>query len=445
MKPPLATTPATQDQRLRRKRRIVFAIAFASSATLSACAASPSLRAARRGDLVALRASIERQRASCTLESAEIKRLARETASRELTRATPAEVMARIDEARACSRPLSDPLETLAGAQGDVGAAATLALLETTAGDKDGERWLRRYGKSPNALWRAVAARAAVGAELGPARRTFYGDADERVRLAAFRAALEKADHTDRRPLLEAARLDPNPLARALASRALGNIADSESVLALRDIYWQADEGLRQSIVDAWGQKEAAAAGGIRELIRVAETERGTPPIEAGWVLLRFTLVDDAAPIGTRALLRALGEGLSRDRVLAIMDAPLTDPRVVDALRKAARTSDPAVKIAALARLTDSRATREEALRGLWAYAKAGSKEALYALVRAGDRSATAGVAPDLTSPLPETRLAAARALIFAGEVARAADLLADSDPHVRMTAACAMLNVRDD
>src|SRR5262245_4730973 len=155
MKPPLATTPT----------KIVFALAFASWASLSACAASPSLRAARRGDWSALRASIERQRASCALESHEVKELAREIASRELASAAPAEVMARIDEARGCSRPLSDPLETLARRQGDVGAAATLALLETTPGDKDGERWLRRYGASPSALWRAVAARAAIGEE----------------------------------------------------------------------------------------------------------------------------------------------------------------------------------------------------------------------------------------------------------------------------------------
>jgi hypothetical protein len=434
MKPLLATIPG----------KIVFALAFASSASLSACAASPSLRAARRGDLVALRANIARERACNTLESDEVKELARETASRELSRATPSEVMARIDEARACSHALSKPLEALARSEGDVGAAATLALLETTPGDKDGQRWLRRYGASPNALWRAVAARAAVGEELGPARRTFYTDGDERVRLAALRAALERGDHTDRRSLLEAARLDPNPLARALASRALGSIADGETVLALRDIYWQADEGLRQSIVDAWGQREAAAAGGLRELIRVAETERGSPPIEAGWVLLRFTLVENAAPVGTRALLRAMGEGLSRDRVLAIMDAPLADPRVLDALRKAAATPDPAVKVAALARLAESRATRDEALRGLSEYAKAGSKEALYAMARAGDRPAAAGVARDLTSHEAETRLAAARALVFAGELARAADLLADPDPHVRMTAACAILSVRD-
>src|SRR5204863_8001511 len=121
---------------------------------------------------------------------------------------------------------------------------------------------------------------------------------------------LEKGDRADRRALLEAARLDPNPLARALASRALGDIADDEVVLALRDLYARADESLRQSIVEAWGQKQAAASGGIRELLRVAENERGTAPIEAGWVLLRFTRVEEAPPAGTRATLRAIDVGL---------------------------------------------------------------------------------------------------------------------------------------
>jgi hypothetical protein len=370
--------------------------------------------------------------------------LAQATGERELSRSTASQTLARIDEARACARPLSDSLEALARSPDDVGAAATLALLEETTGGKDGERRLRRFGASPNALWRAVAARAAVGDELGPARRTFYMDADERVRLAALRAALEEADHADRSALLEAARVDPNPLARALASRALGAIADDSVVIALRDLYARSDEGLRQSIIDAWGQKEAADAGGIGELIRVAENERGTAPVEAGWVLLRFTGVERAPPAGTRALIRAIGEGLARDRVLAIMDAPIADPRVEGALRKAAMSPDLPVRIAALSRLAESRAAHDDALRGLTELVKDGSHEALYTLARTGDRVALRGVSADLTSPNADTRLSAGLVLVGLGEFDRAADLLADPDAHVRMTTACHMLASRE-
>jgi hypothetical protein len=403
------------------------------------------MRAAQQGDFVALRAAIASERAQGRLDRSAVRKLAKQTAERELTRSAPAETMTRIDEARACARPLSGALETLAKTPGDVGASATLALLEQWAADEDGQRLLREHGASPNALWRAVAARTAIGEELGPARRTFYADGDERVRLAALRAALEKEDHADRRPLLEVARLDPNPLARSLALRGVGGIADADVVLALRDLYPRSDENLRQSIVDAWGQKEAAAAGGIREIIRIAETERGSPSIEAGRVLLHFTNDAEAPATGTRAILRSIGEGLTRDRVLAISDAPIADPRVVEALRKAATSADPAVKTAALSRLLESRAAHDEALRTLDALAKSGSHEATYALARAGDRAAARTVAKDLVAPEPEARLEAGRVLVGAGQLAEAADLFADADAHVRMTAACTVLGWRDD
>ncbi len=420
------------------------AIAIALGGVLSSCASSPSLRAAHQGDLAALRAEIGRERARCKLDRETVRTLARETAERELFRSSPQEAMARVEEARSCSRPLSGPLETLAQSSGDLGAAATLALLEARRGT-DGDRQLRRHGASPNPLWRAVAARAAVGAELGPARRTFYTDGDERVRLSALRAALDKADRADAQPLLEAARLDPNPLARALASRALGAVANDEIVLALRDVYARADEGLRQSIVDAWGQREAASAGGVRELVRIAEMERGAPSIEAGRVLLQFPEIADARATGTRAIVRAIESGLARDRMLAILDAPIDDAAVLDAVRKAARATESSVKIAALSRLAESRTTRDEALRTLGALANEGSRDALHALARTGDASATRRVAGELTSPDAETRLTAGRILVGVGEFDRAADLLADRDAHVRMTIACGVLAKPDD
>jgi hypothetical protein len=291
--------------------------------------------------------------------------------------------MARIDEARACSHALSNPLETLARREGDVGAAATLALLETTPGDKDGQRRLQRYGASPNALWRAVAARAAVGEELGPARRTFYTDGDERVRLAALRAALERGDHTDRRSLLEAARLDPNPLAR-VASSARRYRRWRDRPRAARST----GKPTRASPVDRgrMGPKGGAAAGGLRELIRVAETERGSPPIEAGWVLLRFTLVENAAPVGTGRYFERWAKACRAIACLRSWTAPLADPRVLDALRKAAATPT-AVKVAALARLAESGDPGRGSPRA-FRLRKGRLEEALYALARAGDRPA---------------------------------------------------------
>jgi hypothetical protein len=252
-----------------------------------------------------MRAAIAAQRSAGKLDRADARKLAKATLDRELEHGPLADRPVRIDEARACVGPASEALQSLSRGSDDIAAAATLALIEDRAADEDSGDRLRRYRSSPNALWRAVAARSAVGEFYGPERRGFYTDADETVRLAALRAALDTTDPADRQPLLQAARLDPNLLGRALAARALGEIADADVVLALRDVYARADEGLRQSIVDAWGQREAAGVGGIRELLLVAERERGAPSIEAGWVLLRFTTNEEAAATGTRALYAA--------------------------------------------------------------------------------------------------------------------------------------------
>jgi hypothetical protein len=429
----------------RRRGRAALGLVLACCATAGAgasCGGSVSVRAARECDLGSLRAAIARERNDRRLDGATVREIAKTIADRDLRRSAPAETLARIDEARGCAGAVSDSLDALAKREGDVGAAASLALLDRGGAEGDADVLLRRYGASPNPLWRAVAARSAVSNEHGPARRAYYVDPDERVRLAALRAALERTDRADRSALLEAARLDPNPLAQSLATRALGAVADEELVLALRDLYARADEGLRQSIVDAWGHKEAAEAGGLRELVRVAENERGSPSIEAGWVLLRFQRAGQAA-VGTNALLRGIRDGLPRDRLLAIMDAPAAEPQVTAALGIAATSTDGSVRVAALSRLIEVRATRALALCELEVLAESGSKAAFYALARTGDRGARETVAKDLSSPDREARLLAARTLVDAGDLATAADLLADSDPHVRMQTACAMLNSR--
>jgi HEAT repeat protein len=144
-----------------------------------------------------------------------------------------------------------------------------------------------------------------------------------------------------------------------------------------------------------------------------------------------------------------MASGLSRDRVLAIRDAPINDPRVLEALRKAAGDSDGSVSVAAWARLAESPSTHADAMRGLSARAR-GADEATavaarHALARAGDRSAVLIVSQELKSPDADTRLAAGRVLVDAGATERAADLLADPSARVRMSTACAILNSRAD
>jgi hypothetical protein len=414
------------------------------AATLAVgCAAPWSVKAAQSGDLASLKAAIADDKARGKLDAKRVADVAKAVATREIRHAAGSEGLARIDEARACFRPLADPLEDRARHADDAGAAAKLALLDGRPNRSGDEALLRKHGASPNPLFRAVAARAAVGVKLGESRRQFYLDPDERVRLAALRAALDESDPADAAALLEVARLDPNPVAQALAARATGGLERADVVLALRDRYATADEGLRQSIVDAWGRPPLANAGGRRELIAVAENQRGAYAIEAGALLLQMGADAEARAIGRHALLRGIADGLSRDRVLAINRAPMADRDVFLAVRKAARDADVPVKVAALKRLTDVAETRNEAWIELRKLADTGTRDALFALARARDPAALERVSKEMASVDPEARLSAMNVLIAAGRFATAADLLTDANPGVRMRAACAVLSAR--
>jgi hypothetical protein len=403
-----------------------------------------SVKAAANGDHAGLKAALSQERARGKLDPAKVRDVAKAVAEREIRHASGPDAMARIDEARGCSRPLTSALEDRAESTDDAAASATLALMDTRVNRPSaGESLLQKHGTSPSALWRAVAARAAVGTKLGDARRKFLLDPDERVRLAALRAALELPDPADAAALLEVARLDPSPLGQAIAARALGGVENAEVVVALRDRYATADEGLRQSIVDAWGLAPLAKAGGRRELIAVAENQTGAYAVEAGALLQQMSGDAEARAIGQRALVRAIGQGLARDRRLAIARAPIAERGVLEATQKAARDSDVSVRVAALTRLGEIAEERTKAFSELRKLAEGGSHDALFALARAGDPAALEGVTKELTSTDAETRLAAMNVLVAAGRFANAAELLADANPGVRMRASCTVLSAR--
>jgi hypothetical protein len=405
----------------------------------SACRAPLSVRAAESGDWAGLRAAITRERGS--LDESRLRELAHAVAEREIRTARGEQGRARIEDAGGCGRAVADSLHERAKGSGDEAAQAQLALFEARpAGSSEGQSLWARHGEDPNPLWRAATARAQLGPSRGLWRRKFYVDPDERVRLAALRAALDVSDPADVGLLLETARLDPNPLGRALAARAAGGIASSQVVVGLRDIYVTADEGLRQSIIDGWARSGAASAGGLREIEQVATNQRGASAIEAASRLL--PLGGKQAALGTQALLRAMHEGLPRDRVLAINNAPLDDPAVVRALGDLEHAPDKTIRATALARQLDVAGTRAKAEASLKPLAQEGVVVALFALARARDPWALDGLERDASSSRgADVRLAAARALVDAGEAKRGAELLGDNDPRVRMRFACAILS----
>ena len=69
-------------------------------------------------------------RARGKLDEKRVTDVAKAVAEREIMKTTGAEALARIDEARACFRPLADSLEDRARRTDDAGAGAMLALLD---------------------------------------------------------------------------------------------------------------------------------------------------------------------------------------------------------------------------------------------------------------------------------------------------------------------------
>jgi HEAT repeat protein len=413
------------------------------AAAVAGCAASPAKRAARAGDYRALKAILSGEVARGTLDRGRVRELAEAVGTHEILDSRPPALLAPIEDAQLCAHHLADALETRARSDDEAAAMSMLVLLDGRAGGwrtPDRQTLLRNYRSSPAPLFRAVAARAAVGPDFGTDRRGFFADPDERVRLGALRAALEIADPADREPLTESARLDPNPLGQSLAIRALGGIGGPRTVLALRDRWATADEGLRQSIVDAWKSPRARDDGGLREIVAVAESDRGSPAIEAGLALLAVKSDDRQKAAGLRAVLSGIDEGIERDRAFAISSAPLDQPLLRDAVDRACAKGPANLRISACIRLTDAEATKKKAISSLREIADQGSDPALFALARAGDRAAGAKLLPLLISPDRRTRIDAARVLIDLGELGRAAQLLADPDLHVRMTVACGLL-----
>jgi len=302
--------------------------------------------------------------------------------------------------------------------------------------------------------WRAVESRALTTEGTGPLRRKRIVDGDQNVRLAALRAAGDVADPGDADAVIEAARLDPLPLARTAAIRAAGAIGGERVVLALKDLWVGADEPARQAIADAWGARAALDAGGRRELLWAAESQPSAPSIAAAYALVRAG--GAGAGEGVGVLTRAIASGPMKDRVFAIAVAPLREAPVRAAIRKAEDDPDEAVALAATTRSLEAPAElggappgskeRARLVGRVMKVAQGTSTRALMAkasLARAEVRDVVPMLAKDVQSKDDRARETAGTALAGMGELPRAVILTADPDPHIRMSVACAILRAQ--
>jgi hypothetical protein len=433
--------------RLRPVGLVVPAIALA----LGACAPSQVVRDAEAGRYPKLVAELEAKVRTNTISNGEAADVARAVASREMRVADKSAALLRVREVRACAFELDDALAERMKTLDDAGAAAAETRLEDgrlEAGDA------RAFASSPDAAWRAVGTRALTRPDDRAARHRALLDPAPEVRRAAVHAtaASGATDGGDLDPLFEAARLDPEPLVRTDAVRAIARLAPEtlpDVASRLQDLWVGADEPLREDIAAAWATPAVFAAGG-REALRTLLAAGNGPGVLAGaGAILRTVPARDerdaeVVSFATAVLARAIGSAVRRDRLHAIAVAPVVSAKLLEAIRKASTDDDSAVRLGALSRLTEVKADRQRAIDALEAMAQSNAPEtrsrARLALASAGDARVQAWLVADLADADPQRRLSAASALGMLGVAGRGAPLLADPDPSIRTRAACSVL-----
>jgi HEAT repeat protein len=419
-------------------RRLSIAVLCAT-----ACAASPADRAIDRGDLAALRDVIVARERAGRLSNGDAARLARAVADRELRTAFGTDAVDRVRDARPCARELDDALSTRMRTHDAAGAQAALARIDSRGLGMDEARGFLR---DPDPDWQAVAARSLARREDHDARVRALVAPQPQVRREAARAAQDAKDPADLGALLEAARVDPEPIVRTTAVRAIGALpatADSGHVVdELRDLWKAADDGLREDIALAWAGPELWNTAGRDALRVVVAAERGAGAIEGAAAVLRHSDADvETVQEAVAHLSRAIETGSLATRLQALAQAPLDRGDLSALVRKTAEDEDLQVRVAALARLAEKGDAR--AVESLERLASAGSpvvERARFALAVSRDRRVQGWIEQDLGADGAEQRLAAATALAVMGVAARGAPLLADGDGGVRVRAACTMM-----
>jgi len=418
--------------------------AFIVSILLAGCASSPAMKAAESGDRATLGSVLATREKRGDVSNDEAASLAHAVADRDLRAGgtTPEQTLALVRDARPCARELDSALAARMRVHDEAGALAALARIDGQGLDLDDAR---DYAGDPDGAWRAVGARGLVRSEDRDTRLRVLVDPDPRVRRQAAVAARDDADPNDLGVLAEAARVDPDPMVRTEAVRAIAVLAPlprGEVADVLRDLWSDADDGLREDIAIAWASPRVWDSGGSEALRVLAASGHGPGVIEGAAAVLRTeNLGGDVVIAAIAQLERAIAEGPRARRLQAIAEAPLGRPELRTALAAAADGEDLEVRVAALARLAEAK--QPDAIAKLEALATPGSPVAVrarFALAELGDRRIQAWIEQDLASADADDRLSAVTSLAALGVSGRGAPVLADADPHVRVRAACTIL-----
>ncbi len=400
------------------------------------------MQAAERGDERALHEAIAAREKAGDLSTSEAASLAKTVAERDLRLALPTDALERVRDARPCAHELDDALAARMQTHDAAGAEGALARIEAHMLSLDD---VRSFASDPDGSWRAVGVRALVRPEDRAPRLRALLDPDPRVRRQAARASRDAGDLADLSVLAEAARVDPEPIVRTEAVRAIAALPPTPSgqtANTLRDLWTVGDDGLREDIALAWASPGVWSSGGQQALRTLIASDHGPGVIEGAAAVLRHHDANaETRQAAVGQIARSIEAGSRSTRLQALAEAPLDVRELLDAVRAAARDDDREVRVAALARLleTNDGSARTE----LEALAQPGAptaRRARFALASAGDRRVQAWIEQDLAAPSAADRLGAATALASLDVPARGAPLLADADVSVRVRAACTIL-----
>jgi hypothetical protein len=400
----------------------------------------------------ALRASLLEPHARGSVSNAQAACLARTVATREIVTSKD-NASARLRETSACSTHLDDAFAVRMKQRDAAGAEAAIVRIEQGT-LSDGAA--RDYLTDGDAAWRAVGTATLHRRDDGHSRRAALLDPSPQVRRSAVLACRRAKDANDLPGLFETARLDPELLLRNHAVRAMSEILRSNTKSAhvarhanrLRDLWTTSDDALQHDIEVAWSLSPVFENGGREALITLIAAGFDASVIGAAAVVLRMPKADpELAGLARERISRAITESAREERLEAIRGAQLSGG-MLDALRVATTEDDARVRVAALARLVESKPDHERAIRELEGLAAPNTQHgptvtsaARLALAQAGDLRIQAWLEEDLAAPSIERRIQAASALGALGRPARAVMLLADPDASIRTRVACAILS----
>lgn len=412
----------------------------------SACGTSPLIQTAREGKLPELRQALLAEQKTGELTRHRTERVAQALLEGEIERAQEPSALAWFPELSGCAPQLRSALQQRAKQEDLLGGESALLLAEQ-------ELWSgrapRHFRESQVGGFRALAASAAQSSKDDELRHQFLLDGDPRVRSAAARVTLKRAQKGQLDPkqelplLLEVSRLDPDASVRSPALLTLGALGGRSSVLRLRDRFPQASLEEKLIILEAWSQEASWEVGGREALEeQAARMQDGLPSVHAALLLSQPAL--DHPSLGVARLLLYLEQGTSEERVLAVQRLPSAHPQTEAALLQAAQSEDPRLALYANIRLRGRAAHQDQAEKKLLAIAREPgpyqlSAQAALAVFRSPQ------VLPllkkRLRSSSPRERMLAGYHLLSFEAYPSLAPLLADETDVVRRSVACRLLS----